>query len=59
MLAHPCDLVSHSMTDGISAYAGEFGGCKVKRDRGQGEGVVVGSADDFGKVFRVARGAGP
>ena len=59
MLAHPCDLVSHSMTDGISAYAGEFGGCKVKRDRGQVEGVVVGSADDFGKVFRVARGAGP
>ena len=46
MLAHPCDLVSHSMTDGISAYAGEFGGCKVKRDRGQGEGVVVRSPDD-------------
>ena len=55
----PAQSGCHSMTDGISAYAGEFGGCKVKRDRGQGEGVVVGSADDFDKVFRVARGAGP
>ena len=59
VLTHPRNLVSQSMTDGISAYAGEFGGCKVKRDRGQVEGVVVGSADDFDKVFRVARGAGP
>jgi hypothetical protein len=46
VLAHPCDLFSHSMTDGISAYAVEFGGCKVKRDRGQWEGVVVRSPDD-------------
>jgi hypothetical protein len=35
----PSDLpppirVSHSMTDGISAYAGEFGGFKVEGDRG-------------------------
>ena len=39
-LAHsdlpPPIRVSHSMTDGISAYAGEFGGFKVKWGRWKG-----------------------
>jgi hypothetical protein len=30
VLTHPRNLVSHSMTDGISAYAGEFEGFKKK-----------------------------
>ena len=39
----PSDLpppirVSHSMTDGISAYAGEFGGFKVEGGKGQAGG---------------------
>jgi hypothetical protein len=55
-------LVSHSMTDGISAYAGEFGGFKVEgvrveeifggvnvRKRLAREGLYKGVDEDSGK----------
>ena len=49
----PSDLpppirVSHSMTDGISAYAGEFGGFKV--EGGRGPSVAPNLADSGGAL---------